>query len=218
MFREILRTQWKWARLLVLGACVAAFALPVFSVQPLGREVDGWMDGQSVLRAMRSFSTMYVLLACAVGLAVGISAWSADHRGRHVYALSLPVPRSRFALMRLGAGVLLVGLPALSLWVGALVATSSVRLPPGLEAFPTSIAIRFTLASLLAYALFFSIASGTSRTAGWVLGAIAGVLLLAIFGGEWAIARGYTDEIEILLFSWPGLFEVFTGRWMLIDV
>ena len=218
MFSEILRTQWKWARLLVLAACVAAFALPIFAVQPLGREVDGWTAGAAVLRTMRSFSTMYALLAGAVGLAIGISAWSADHRGRHVYALSLPVSRARFALMRLGAGSLLVMLPALSLWIGALVAVASANIPPGLEAFPTSLAIRFLLASMLAYAVFFSIASGTARTAGWVLGGLAGVLLLAIFGGEWAFTRGFSDEIEILLFTWPGVLEVFTGRWMLIDV
>ena len=218
MFREILRTQWKWARLLVLAACVAAFSLPIFAVQPLGYEVDGWTDGTAVLRAMRSFSTMYALLAGAVGLAIGISAWSADHRGRHVYALSLPVSRSRFALMRLGAGALLVMLPAVSLWIGALTAVASVSVPPGLEAFPTSLAIRFLLASMLAYAIFFSIASGTARTAGWVLGVLTGVLLLGIFGGEWAFTRGITGQLEMLLLTWPGVLEVFTGRWMLIDV
>ena len=218
MFRQIFLTQWKWARLLVLAAAVCAFTIPLSSVQSLGGEVTGWVDGQTVLRAMRSYGGLYALLAAALGVAIAISSWSLDHRTRHVYALSLPVDRWRFALMRFGGGALLILIPAFALWVSALVATATVDIPPGLEAFPTSIAIRFAFAALVSFAIFFACAAGTVRTAGWVLGGVTVVVMMLVFAEPLHLPAMFQDVFERILFTWPGMFEVFTGRWMLIDV
>ena len=218
MFRQILLTQWKWSRLLVLAAAVAAFAIPVWSVQALGGDIGGWRDGQAVLRSMRGYGGLYAMLAGGLGVAIAISSWSLDHRTRHVYALSLPVDRWRFALMRFGGGAVLLLIPALALWISALVATASVDIPPGLEAFPTSIALRFAFAALVSYAIFFACAAGTVRTAGWVLGGITVIVLLLAFAEPLHLPVIFHDALERVLFTWPGMFEVFTGRWMLIDV
>lgn len=218
MFRQILLTQWKWARLLVLAAAVGAFAIPLASVQSLGGDMTGWVDGQSVLRTMRSYGGLYALLAGGLGVFLAISTWSLDHRTRHVYALSLPVERWRFALMRFGGGALLILIPALALWISALVSTASVDIPPGLEAFPTSIAIRFAFAALVSFAIFFACAAGTVRTAGWVLGGLTVVVLMLVFAEPLHLPAMFQDVFERIVFTWPGMLEVFTGRWMLIDV
>ena len=218
MFRMVLLTQWKWSRIVVCAATIAAFAVPIISVQAFGDPDGGWIDGRRALQVMRMFGGWYAMLAAAVGLAVAVTAWSADHRGRHVYALSLPVPRWRLVLLRFGAGGTLLALPVIALWIGAFIATSSVEIPPGLQAFPTSLAIRFALASLVAFGIFFAISAGTARTAGWVLGAIGAVFLLAALGETVGLPARVMDEIHTLIFSWPIVLEIFNGSWMLIDV
>ena len=218
MFRMVLMTQWKWSRLVLCAATIAAFAVPIISVQFFGDADGRWIDGRRVLQVMRAFGAWYAVLAAAAGLAVAMTAWSADHRGRHIYALTLPIPRWRLVLLRFGAGATLLTLPVVALWAGALLATSSVDIPPGLEALPTALAIRFALASLVAFGIFFAISAGTARTAGWVLGAIGTVFLLAAFGESFGLPDRVMEEIHGLIFSWPIVLEVFYGSWMLIDV
>jgi hypothetical protein len=135
-----------------------------------------------------------------------------------VYALSLPVPRWHYALQRFGAGVLLLAAPALALWLGALLASATATIPPGLQAYPGALAVRFTLALGVAYAVFFAITAGTTRTAGYVLAILGGIVVVQVL----AIAAGF--EVRLIpfvgdrLLLWPGPLEIFSGRWMLIDV
>lgn len=218
MFRMILLTQWKWSRIVLCAATIAAFAVPIISVQSFGDADGGWIDGRRALQLMRAFGAWYALLAAASGLALAVTAWSADHRGRHIYALSLPVPRWRLVLLRFGAGATLMALPVIALWAGALLATSSIEIPPGLQAFPTALAIRFALAMLVAFGMFFAISAGTPRTAGWVLGAIFSVFLVAGLGQTFGLPDRLMEEINSVIYSWPVMLEIFNGSWMLIDV
>src|SRR6266511_1301366 len=119
MFRMILFTQWKWSRLILLPAVIAAFALPVFSVQAVGTPNQSGWEARRILSAVQTWGIAYPLLATGIALAIAMTAWGADHRGRHVYALSLPLPRWNFALQRFGAGIVLLIAPALALWIGA---------------------------------------------------------------------------------------------------
>src|SRR5712692_2265486 len=99
----ILYTQWKWSRLALLLTVLAAFALPVLSVQGVTQgDVSRW-EVREMLVHFQSYGVAYPLLAAAVALLMGLTAWGPDHRGRHVYALSLPVPRWHYALLRFGA-------------------------------------------------------------------------------------------------------------------
>jgi hypothetical protein len=135
-----------------------------------------------------------------------------------VYALSLPLPRWHYALLRFTAGAVLMAAPIVALWIGALLATATAQIPPGLQAYPNALALRFALAALTAYAVFFAISSGTTRTAGYVLSIIAALFVAQLLLG----AAGLSENIIHVLFdrviTWPGPLEIFTGRWMLIDV
>jgi hypothetical protein len=218
VFRQILFTQWKWSRLVVLLGVLAGFALPVLSVQHTAyTNPDRW-EARAILSQLQSWGVLYPVLATALAVIIAMAAWAADHRGRHVYALSLPLPRWHYALLRFGAGAVLLVAPILALWVGAVLASSTLTVPPGLHAYPTELAVRFGLALFAAYATFFAISAGTARTAGYILG-VLGVLIAVQF-----IAQAGDVDLPVLnwiwdrLSIWPGPLDVFTGRWMLIDV
>lgn len=218
MFRAILFTQWKWARIALLLGAVVAFGLPLMLIQPLPGLFAQDAGSSMAIEFMSSFGPVFPLLATLLGLLLAVSAWAADHAGRHVYALSLPLPRWQLVLYRLGSGLTLLALPLLALWIGALLAVSILDLPEGLRAYPTLLALRFALAALVAFALFFSISAGTTRTAGVVLGTIVGLFL-----AQWLFSL-FDSDVNLLgtlievLFIWPGPLDIFSGRWMLIDV
>jgi len=214
MFRVILMAQWKWTRLLLLPAVVVGFALPILSVQHLESSNASW----NVIREAAAWSVWFAALAGALGLLVATSAWLSDHRGGHVYALSLPVERWRYVLLRYGCGALLLAFPILSLWVGALLATASVDLQVGLNAYPNSLAVRFALAVFVSYSIFFAVSSGTSRTAGYILAVIGGLVVAELLLNAAGAGAQLIDPLLNGVMNWPGPLEVFTGRWMLIDV
>jgi len=218
MFKSILYTQWKWSRAVVALSVVIAFTLPIMSVQKAGIAEPSRWEAQELLQAIQMWSVWYAVLAAGVGLLVATTAWAADHRGRHVYALSLPVPRWQYAMLRFAAGALLLAAPLAALWISALLATATAHIPPGLNAYPNALALRFALAAFVAYSIFFAISAGTTRTAGYVL-AVIGALIVA---NVMLDASGLYGNLYELLFdraiTWPGPLEIFTGRWMLIDV
>ena len=214
MFKVILMVQWKWTRLLLLPAVVVGFALPILSVQHLDSSEASWY----VIRESAVWGVWFAAFAGAVGLLVGTSAWMSDHRGGHVYALSLPVERWRYVLLRYGSGALLLVAPILSMWIGALLATASVELQVGLNAYPNSLALRFALAVFLSYSIFFAISSGTSRTAGYILTAVGGVVIAELLLNAVGAPAQLIDPLLNGVLNWPGPLEVFTGRWLLIDV
>lgn len=218
MFRAILYTQWKWSRLVVLLAVLAGFALPLVSVQlATGRELDRWQV-RGLLDSVGSWGVFYPVLAAYLAVLLATTAWGSDHRGKHVYALSLPVPRWHYALLRLGAGAVLLVAPVVALWIGALLATASATLPAGLHAYPTALALRFALAALVAYTIMFSISAGTTRTAGYILAAVAVVFTVQVLAKVAGVNINLVGTIIDRILIWPGPLEIFTGRWMLIDV
>ena len=217
MFRAMLRAHWLWSRLFLLMLTLAAFAVPLFMAREFSARTQLTMIPWA-LDAQREFGFMYPILAGAVGLVLALTAWSADHRGKHIYALSLPIPRWNFVLLRFGAGAVLLALPVVGLWFGALVASAATPLPAALHAYPTILALRFGLAAFVAYALFFAVSAGSNRTAGFVLGTIAALIALQVLLNTLELDADILSPITAGLMLWPGPFEVFTGRWMLFDV
>ena len=213
MFRALLATQWKGTRTVVLLATLVGFALPLMSL----RSARGASSATQFIGAMQGWAGGYAILAAGLGLLVAMAAWQPDHAGRHVYALSLPISRAHYTLLRLGAGALFLVPPALALLVGALIVAVS-DVPAGLHAYPLALAVRFALATAVAYSIFFAIASATPQTAGVILGAIAAVLftqyLLSIMG----TGQDILSPIANFIFVRPGVLSIFTGRWMLVDV
>lgn len=213
MFKAIVETQWRWTRAYALVGTVLAFVIPLASLQ-VAQNAE---TANGFVNVMSRWGVWYALLAAALGLVVAFMAWAHDHRGRHVYALILPVPRSRYALMRLGAGALFLVPPVAAVLLGGVAVATLGGIPQGLQAYPVALTLRFLFAALVSYTVFFAIASATPRAAGIVLGVIAAVLLT---GYVFAVAEISYDPIQKLaeaLFSSPGILSVFTGRWTLID-
>src|SRR5256885_15219570 len=162
MFRVMLYSQWKWTRLIVGVGSIAGFGVPLVSVQGAARADSNPLQAGELLQAVQSWGTLYPVLAAALGLLVAIATWAPDHRGRHVHALSLPLPRWRYVLLRFGAGAALLAVPVFAVSAGALLATWSATIPAGLQGYPGALAIRFALAVLVAYAVFFAVSAGTA--------------------------------------------------------
>ena len=218
MFRAVLYTQWKWSRLIILLGTVAAFAISPISLQGAARPERGALQAQELLRAVQAWGSLYPLLAAALGLLVAITAWAADHRGRHVHALTLPVPRWQYVLLRFGAGLLLLGAPIVAVLIGSSLAVLMATLPPGLQAYPIALTVRFAFAVFVAYAIFFAVSSGTARTAGIILGVIGVAVLAQVVAGIAGLDFNLLANLHTLLLLGPGPLAVFAGRWMLVDV
>jgi ABC-type transport system involved in multi-copper enzyme maturation permease subunit len=217
MFRAVLATQWKWTRGVLLGATCLTFALPLLSMRAAGRALVE-SNARELLARIQSFGFFYALSAGLIALLVAALAWSSDHAGRHVYALSLPIERWRFVAMRFGAGAATLAAPILALWLGAMVAIMSVDIPAGLQAHPIALTIRFALALMLAYSVFFAVSSGTKRTAGILIAVLGSFVLFELVREPLGIRYSPLAVLVDFLMNERGMFGVFNSRWMLIDV
>ncbi len=219
MFREMLRMQWRSTGIIGAALAVVAFAAPLVTVlygANLGQAstfaVASWLDAAAAVGAA------VPVIALVAGVLLGMAVWSADHLGGHVYALSLPLPRWRYVVLRFGAGLALLAAPIVALGAGAFIATAVVDLPEGLHAYPLEMTVRFAAAALVCYALFFALSSATKRIALALLGVVGGfaladVLLVALGQGSMVLATGFR-----LLTTWPGPLAILMGRWALFDV
>ena len=231
MFKQILFLNWKASRFGLLPLLAAAFALPLLTVQ--GARIKGGIQegasvrGSQLLESVSPWVVLYPVLALTVGTVLALLVWNWDHRTNHVYPLSLPLPRWRYVLLKMLGGGLILLLPVVVFWLGALLAVSLTDIPDGLRGYPSAITFRFFLASLLFFAVFFSLAAGTMRTAVWLL--VAWILLVFLgevippFLGEFLnlpqVARfRFLSWFLETASTWPGPFEVWAGNWMLIDV
>jgi hypothetical protein len=231
MFQQILFYQWKGSRWGILPFVLAAFALPILAVQGLVPEI-GSPETQSVratqlLLSLQGWTPVFPGLAAALGSVVALLIWNGDHRGDHVYPLTLPLPRWKYVLLKGGAGWVLLFVGAGVFWIGCLLATSFTAIPEGLRAYPTAVTFRFLLAATMAFAIIFALAAGTMRTAvialcAWVGLLVAGELIPPLLGvalnipalERWSFLEWFLDMAT----TWPGPFEVYAGNWMLIDV
>jgi len=226
MYQPMLFLHWKQIKVALVPFMIAAFGLPLVSVQGMGGiTTPGGPAAYDYLVGAQLWVTAFPLLAGAIGITLALSAWNWDHQLNHVYALSLPVPRWRYATLKMGAGALLAALPAAAFWVGAHVAAASLTLPEGLHAYPNALALRFFLAELVCYAILFAMAAGTVRT---TLVIVTTCLLLLFASGSLNgfLGREFElfQDVNVLqafvdvLVGPHGPFEVFSGSWVLIDV
>ena len=224
---QTLALQWRSTRWALLPFVVAGFGLPLAATQ--SAEAAGATSpidaSNAMLLALQNWTPLFPLTAALLGVTAGLAAWSWDHRANHVYALSLPLPRWRYALLKFGAGALLLLVPVVAVLAGVLLGRATLDLPPELHAYPFSFALRFLLAALILYALTFALAAGTMRTAIWVISGFVAFLLFGTFAVTFAReAFGIPnlptpiDLVHAALVRWPGPFHVFGGNWMPIDV
>ena len=212
MFRQVLFTQWRWGALLVVLLSALGIAAPVAALNGLSQTPS------LILEKVIVWGYVFPVLAALTGLLIGMSAWAADHRGGHVYALTLPVPRWYYALLRYGAGALLTVAVSAAVWIAALFATSGLALPAGLHTYAGTVGLRFLLGALLAYSIVFAVSSGTNRTAGWVLAGLGGIVLahIAVVAMDPDIL--ILDAIGQFMTSTGGPFSLFSGSWLLVAV
>lgn len=230
MYQPMLYLHWKQIRWFLIPGVIASFGLPLVSVQGLGAPatMEGIVYGApEIMRLPQVWLPFFPLLAGLIGVTLALSAWNWDHKLGHVYALSLPLSRSEYAMLKMGAGAMLLLVPSAAMWVGAHAASVSVTLPEGLHTYPNQVAARFLFAALIAYAAVFAMAAGTVKTTMWI---VSGVLVFVIGGsvGLDIVAEVFgldgLGRLEIVgdavrwLTHTPGPFEVFTGNWSLIDV
>lgn len=218
VFEQVLLAQWRWARLALVVLAVVGFAIPLASVF-YGADLDGTAQGRvgEWLTAADRVAQVLPYFALLAGVLVGVMAWTPDIAGKHVYALSLPVPRPYFVTLRFLAGATLSLVPAVAVALGAAIAALAVRLPPGIHAYPVTLAARFWLAALTVYAIIFAISSASRRGQIALISIIGGAvlvdLLLLILNANFLV----TAEVFALLTNWPGPLSIFAGRWALFD-
>jgi hypothetical protein len=215
MYHPMLFIHWKQARLPLLPFVVGAFGLPLLSIQGLGSVVDPGSFSYAMSAVTFLALPLYPILAFLIGAGLALTAWNWDHQLNHVYALSLPLARWEYAMLKMGAGIALALVPTFALWTGAHVASLSVTLPEGLHAYPNQLTLRFFFAVLLSYALVFALAAGTVKTSLWVVSAAVLTLVVGVSALE---SMGLADVVLQRLWMAGGPFEVFTGNWTLIDV
>jgi hypothetical protein len=217
MFGMILRTQWAWTRLSVAVLSVVTFVAPAIvwrfaTEQTRGAQPDLLVYGFGALGPLLSF------LALIGAFLLAAQPWTIDAETQHVYPLSLPVSWSRFVAMRFGAGAIFLLLPALGLYVGSLLVLAMIEMPPLLRGYPGALAMRFLLASAVAYAATFALQYLAGRRAAVVaLGIMIAIGLTSL--ATWALgAPDLVSTFGRFLFVWPGPLAVFSEPWTLIDV
>jgi hypothetical protein len=216
MYQPMLFIHWKQASWPLLPISVAAFGLPLLSVQGMGGDVgEGGLFAAAYSPLAVIGLPLYPILAFLAGAALALTSWNWDHQQNHVYALSLPLARWEYAMLKMGAGAVLALIPVTALWLGAHIASVSVTLPVGLSAYPNELGARFLLAVALSYTLFFAMAAGTMRTNLWIVSAAISALVIGV---PILVSLGFADAALQLLWRPGGPFEVFTGNWALIDV
>lgn len=219
MFQQILFTQLKWTRTLILSMAVFTFAVPMLAWN-IGS--DGYGSATlAPIAVMNGFATLSMLLvvsAWVLGFLLAALPWGADSQSRHVYALSLPISWQRYVTMRFSAGALTLLVPSLALWLGCLLVLAMIDVPESLRAYPGSLALRFLFGTLIAYSLSFLLQYVAGRRAAVTLL----VLLIAVFGGFMLLAltgnNHIAERIVNWFIEWPGPLSIFANEWRLIDV
>lgn len=228
MYRSMLFLHWKQIRHGLVLMAMASFALPLMAVNGLGAPANlggSGFQAYGLVSQIESFLPFFPVLAGLVGITLGLSAWNWDHQLKHVYPLSLPLTRWEYTLGKMLAGVTLSLVPVLGMWLGAHLAVASIALPPGLNAYPNALAVRFFFAVLLSYSLAFAIAAGTVRTAVTLGAVVFGFIVFGSIANDLLEPRfdlftrvHIVETVLIWALEAPGPFEVFAGNWSLIDV
>lgn len=215
MLKAMIRIQWKACWHVVSALAAAALALPIVSVR-LGW--NGAVNLPFYLTQLQLWGLLYPGLALVAAIALAVAAWISDRRGQHVYALLLPVPRGRYVLLRYAAGLAMTVPIVASLWVGALLATATLDLPPGLRVFPHAIALKFALTLVVLFGFAFAAAAASRRALGYAFRAVG--LFVAIHVAVLLLSpqTNLIGSVVGVLTTWPGPLAPLGGRWMLIDV
>lgn len=218
-FRTMLFVQWKLQRTELLALTLVAAAIAPVATWPIVRSgVDPMIplirmvDGGSLIKSASG------LLALGIGALLAIRPFALDARARHTYSLALPIPRSRYAFMRVGTGLSLGLIPVLGFLIGALVAVQIVPDTVWVQRYPLGLALRFLLAVVVAFAMFFGIQYGLgNRALRWVVIVALTVGGVEVIGQALAGTSMIGPTLDLLSGSYSPV-RIFRDRWALFDV
>ncbi len=217
MFRMMLFTQWRESRLAVLVLAAAAVAVPLLSLRGSWSPGNPWAAWE-LLASTAQWGAAYPIIALLAALLLSAGAWWPDHRTRHVYALTLPIARHRYLLLRYAAGVCLLLVVTVAMNLSALVATSRLSLPPLLHGYPFGISLRFFLAGLSAYTILFALNGLTPRAARGVVALFLLLIVASLLADLVSLGWSPMGAVADALLSPYSPLAIFRSRWMLIDV
>jgi hypothetical protein len=217
MFRAVLAANWRESRIAVFVLALVALALPPLTLRVARLPTDPWAAWE-LLDAAGRWSAAYPVLALAAALILAAGAWWPDHRVKHVYALTLPVARWRYLLLRYASGLSLLLAVGAVLWLSALVATLRLSLPELLRAYPGTLTLRFCLAGLSAYTLLFALSGLTPRTARIIVAGLLVLVILTVAGDLLSLDWNPIATVFDALLGRYSPLSVFRARWMLVDV
>lgn len=217
MYRALLAQQWKHQRVEITAMAIAAAV-----VCPVALWFDVGLDLQSqpwrLTDTAVPIATMGSLTALLTGMLLAIRPYALDAQTRHTYALTLPVPRSRYSALRVADGLTLALVPIVAFFIGASMAAQMAPPSAMVHAYPFQLSIRFLLGVVLAFAIGFGVQYGLGRRAVRLIMlaalTVGGVELI----GQLTIRSSVTEPFWSLLAHEGSPFRVFLSRWALFNV
>ena len=215
MYRALLAEQWKHQRVEITALSIAAaVACPACVWMVTGGEYQPWQ----LVETGGKIGFAGAWIALITGVACSIRPYVLDARAKHTYALSLPVPRSDYSLLRVGSGLSLTLVPGVAFLIGASIAAQAA--PPGtlLQTFPLQLTLRFALAAAFAFSFVFGVQYGLGRQAvRWLM--IAGLTVIGVeVVGQLALHVSMTAPFFDLIVTRGSPLRVFMTRWTLFNV
>lgn len=212
-FRAVLTAQARYLAPVVALATIATALLPLLALQGEPAERYYHMGQvQWLLARAAFFAPFYPATAVALGILFATGNWLPDATGRWVYAFTLPVSRPHLALLRLGAGAILLLPATLVLWGMGAIGVATAELPAVVQAHPGTIALRFAAGTLVVYA-FASLLVLLGRKVWYLAAAVVLLLILGGLGIDW-----FAPLMDTLFLQTASPFHVFAGSWLLLDV
>ena len=217
MFKQMFAVQWRFTRKTIAAVSVLVAILPALTMRMSAVSTVNFTPRGLVQQSI-ALGVALAMFAALTGMFIYEATWRSDTSGKNVYLLSLPITWRQFILNRLSGAVLLLLVPAVCLWIGGVIGTAFVPLPPTLHVYALGVALRFFLASSLTYCLWSALVQFSGQKATLVFLA---VLLLTITIPVIVSMTGVTLPTDTI-FRWiadpPSPFSVFFSRWAIIDV
>ena len=220
IFRVMLAAQARYVAPVLALAVLIAMALPLATLQGLNTADVIGLDRIGLLLAQSRFlAAGYPLLALCLGAFLAVATWLPDVHQRWVYVLTLPVDRTKLAVMRLLAGSTLILPVAATLWLAGLLAARVADLPELIQAYPGSLALRFIAGAAASFCAGSLCVLAGKRL--WLipLAVVALILLTGTGIGQSGGGVPLGFRIVDLIFLHPlSPFHALAGQWLLFDV
>ncbi|MEP6744450.1 MAG: hypothetical protein ABJB33_03060, partial [Gemmatimonadota bacterium] len=213
IFRVTLAAQARYVAPFLALAVLIAVALPLATLQGMNASEVFQLDRAGlVLAQSRTLAGGYPILALCLGLFLAVATWLPDIHQRWAYVLTLPVARSRIALIRVVAGITLLVPVALALWIAGMLAARVADLPDVVRAYPGALTLRFLAGGAVAFAAGSLVVLAGKRL--WIIPVAIGLLLLLQTAG----LPIWSNVIDALFLHPLGPFHPLAGQWLLFDV